>query len=420
MTQQARMALLTAQLQERDPRLAAQLERAGVNLAEIPPQGDPRTTADWWKGLTRQQRDLYVQAFPRVVGWLDGLPAPVRDRANRLTLNRRIDELEARSLLVAQLSPYEKRDLARLLKLRERIQSLDAMAAAKRGPEVFLLGLDSTTAGPWDGYGPKPDPFGKVPGGEKIPPGAKKFVSNSSPGPDGRVILALGNPDKAEHTGIYVPGTTTKLDSVTGGDIDRIKNLWTTTQQYSKHQPVSTIVWLGYDAPDSFTDAASGKYAEQGGQALDQFVNGIRAAQGDAHRHLTMVGHSYGSTVIGEGARIGNGLSVDDIVLAGSPGVRVPNAESLHMDPRHVWSELAAGGSSGRSRQEFAWRVRDGDLRNVSDRSVRREFRGTATLDRHPRPQRILEDRSRQRPDFELAQSGQGGGWDADGSGSRQ
>lgn len=342
-TQRARLALLTAQLQQTDPRLAARLTRAGVNLALIPPEGDPRATADWWKGLTRQQRDLCIQAFPQVVGWLDGLPTPDRDKANRLTLTRRIDELQARSLLVAQLSAYEKRDLARLLRLRERIQSLDAMAAAKRGPEVFLLGLDSTTAGPWDGYETKPDPFGKVPGGERIPPGAKKIVSNSAPGPDGRIILALGNPDEAAHTGIYVPGTTTKLDTVIGGDIDRIKNLWTTTQQFSQRRPVSTIVWLGYDAPDSFTDAASGRYAEQGGPALDQFINGVRAAQGDAHRHLTMVGHSYGSTVIGEAARLGNGLSVDDIVVAGSPGMRVPDAQSLHMDPRHVWSELAAG-----------------------------------------------------------------------------
>ncbi len=342
-TQSARLAVLTAQLQQADPRLAAELQRAGVDLSTVPPQGDPRATADWWKSLTDRQHELYIKAFPQVIGWLDGLPAPDRDRANRLVLTRRIDELQARSLLVAQLSSYEKRDLARLLKLRQRIDALDGMAAAKRGPEVFLLGLDTTTAGPWDGYGPKPDPFRRVPGGEKIPPDMRKFVSNSSPGPDGRIILALGNPDKATHTGVYIPGTTTKLDTLTGGDIDRIKNLWSTTQRFSRGQPVSTIAWLGYDAPDSFTDAASGKYAERGGPALDQFVNGVRAAQGEGHRHLTMVGHSYGSTVIGEAARVGNGLNVDDIVVAGSPGMRVPNAQELHMDPSRVWSELAAG-----------------------------------------------------------------------------
>ncbi len=350
--QRARLAILAAQLEHTDPKLGAQLKKAGVDLFTVPPQGDPRATAGWWKGLTKQQHDLYIQAFPQVIGWLDGLPAPDRDRANRLTLTRRIDELEARALLVAKVTPYEQRDLARLLKLRERIQALDDVAEAKRGPEIFLLGLDSTTAGPWDGYDSKTDPFRKVPGGERIPPGVQKFVSNSLPGPDGRIIIALGNPDQAAHTGVYVPGTMTKLDTVTGGDVDRIKNLWNTTQRFSRGQPVSTIAWLGYDAPDSFTDAASAKYAERGGPVLDQFINGVRAAQGEAHRHLTLVGHSYGSTVIGEGARVGNGLNVDDIVVAGSPGMRVPNAKSLRMDPGHVWSELAAGdpvGDLGRS-----------------------------------------------------------------------
>ncbi|WP_051712301.1 alpha/beta hydrolase [Spirillospora albida] len=342
--QQTRFAVLTAQMEKGDPELAARLRKTGVDLSLIPLRDGARATAEWWRGLTAEQRKLYIEAFPQVIGWLDGLPARDRDRANRLTLAKRIDELSTKMLLVPELSPYEKRDLQRLRTLQEKIQGLDARAAAGRGPQVFLLGLNSTTAGQWDGYGPKPDPlrYGP-PGSQYLPPDAKKVVSNSSPGPDGRVIIALGDPDKAAHTGVYVPGTTTKLDGFSGGDINRIDDLWRAAMPVAGGRPVSTIAWLGYDAPDSLTDAGDGKYAVEGGPRLDRFIDGIRAAQGDGHRHLTLIGHSYGSTVIGAGARSGNGLNVDDIIAVGSPGMKVGRADQLHMSSSRVWSELASG-----------------------------------------------------------------------------
>lgn len=49
------------------------------------------------------------------------------------------------------------------------------------------------------------------------------------------------------------------------------------------------------------------------------------------------MGHSYGSTVVGEAAKTG-GLPVDDIVVAGSPGMHVDTASQLMDDPRHVWA----------------------------------------------------------------------------------
>ncbi|MEK8106543.1 alpha/beta hydrolase [Micromonospora sp. M12] len=35
---------------------------------------------------------------------------------------------------------------------------------------------------------------------------------------------------------------------------------------------------------------------------------------------MTVVGHSYGSTVLGEAASTGNGLAADDLIAVGSPG----------------------------------------------------------------------------------------------------
>lgn len=320
-----------------DPRLVARLTAAGVEPAKIPLGADPRSVSEWWCGLTVDQRALYTQAFPLVIGWLDGLPTAARNAANRLTLTNRLRHLESKP--TGQLTDFEQRDLTRLQKLRDQLDLLDAQAARMPGREAFLLGLDSTTPGPWDGYDPKQNPLEGIPGGDKV----QKLFSDFSPGPDGRVILAIGNPDKAHHTGIYVPGTTSQLDD-TEADLKRIQSLWDEVSQRSNGQPVSVISWLDYDAPDGIiADAPQPQYADAGGPQFDRFVDGVRASQGNTHWHVTAIGHSYGTAVIGEAARIGNGLNVEDIVVAGSPGMRVAQARELHMTPSRVWAQAAPG-----------------------------------------------------------------------------
>src|SRR2546423_5256920 len=53
--------------------------------------------------------------------------------------------------------------------------------------------------------------------------------------------------------------------------------------------------------------------------------------------HTTVIGHSYGSTVVGVAQR-DVGLHANDLIFVGSPGVGVDNAAGLHMDGSHVWS----------------------------------------------------------------------------------
>jgi hypothetical protein len=310
-------------LAERDPALAARLDGAGVDLSQIP-TGSATDVNTWWKTLTAEQRQLYITAFPLRIGWTNGVPAVDRDKANRLTLATRLSELKGK--LGSQLTVFEQRDLERLQKLDEKLRAI-----AAGGEPVYLLGLDSTTPGPWDGYGKQGGPLaGELP----------KTVVDGTPGPDGRVIVAIGNPDTAAHTGVYVPGTTAELDKI-GGDIERAEHLYRRGQRYSPGQ-VSVITWLGYDAPDAIVkDSPVDKYAAVGAPELDGFVNGLRAVQG-AHPHIVAIGHSYGSTVVGVAAKDG-GLHVDDIIVAGSPGMHVAHAKDLHLDPKHVWAEKADG-----------------------------------------------------------------------------
>jgi hypothetical protein len=53
-----------------------------------------------------------------------------------------------------------------------------------------------------------------------------------------------------------------------------------------------------------------------------------------------VVGHSYGSLVVGKAAADG-GFDADEVVFVGSPGVGVDSAAQLNVPPGHVWSSTA-------------------------------------------------------------------------------
>ncbi|MFF4667576.1 alpha/beta hydrolase [Streptomyces sp. NPDC001282] len=162
-------------------------------------------------------------------------------------------------------------------------------------------------------------------------------------------MLANGNPDKADHVGVYVPGTFSSLESIGDGDdhgdLGRGDRLWAETSRLTPGQKVSMITWFDYDAPDSIVPQATrGQYAEEGGPRLYDFLQGSREAQESAdgtRAHTTVIGHSYGSTVAGVSAQSGSWKdpeAVDDFVFAGSPGVQADHAADLGVGADHVWA----------------------------------------------------------------------------------
>ncbi|WP_157963577.1 alpha/beta hydrolase [Actinocorallia populi] len=308
-----------------DPKLYARLLRAGVDPADMPGCGAAEVRK-WWELLGREQRRLYVLAFPALIGWADGVPAAARDKANRTVLERRLEQL--RESPAGSLTPFEARDLRRLERLADKLASVER----DTGQKAYLLGLSSTLAGPWDGPGEKP----------LLPDSIPRLVTDPTPGPDGRVIIAIGNPDRSRHTGIYVPGTTAQLDNI-DGDVERVVNLWKQSQNYVFKDAVSTVMWLGYDAPDGIVaDATRDQYADAGAPKLRGFVNGIRAGQDAPKAHVTVIGHSYGSVVVGEAAKKRD-FAADDIVVAGSPGMHVGKAAELGIGAERVWAQAAEG-----------------------------------------------------------------------------
>ncbi|MFF2727489.1 alpha/beta hydrolase [Streptomyces sp. NPDC058008] len=260
----------------------------------IPRDASPAERRDWWAGLTQEQREEYLAVYPDQIGNLDGIPALVRDAANRDNLRLLIGELEGRD---------DERSATQLAGLREIERQLGA--AAKPGePPMFLLGISDEG--------------------------------------NGRAIVSYGNPDTARNVATYVPGLNTSLDeNFAKNDLKRARDTVIATREIDSSSAM--IAWLGYDAPqlfdgmDSLAVMGSGR-ADIGGRSFNEFMGGLAATNEHDEPHLVAIGHSYGSRTVGSATQQSGGMpDVDDIVLLGSPGVGVERAEDLQVGKDHVF-----------------------------------------------------------------------------------
>ncbi|MGW5232729.1 alpha/beta hydrolase [Streptomyces nodosus] len=301
----------------------------------IPHGKSPTENREWWSNLTDEQRDEYATLHPAEIGALDGLPSEVRDTSNRLVL------AETRALLSQQ---YERLGP----EPPQYVQVGDPPSAVvnplwqqwhKSGGERLRAQLKGMQA-----IQDRLDASG-VPGRNGEPGLPQAYLLGFDTKGDGHAIIANGNPDTADHTAVFVPGTGSKLEDA-GGDIRRMTDTWRQTQQMAPGKATSTITWIGYDAPQNLvTDSPRPSYAYGAAPKLNSFLDGLRAAEGsDAvclpSHHTTVIAHSYGTTVVGAAAKEHH-IAADDIVVAGSPGMLVGDASDLGVGKDHVWSEAA-------------------------------------------------------------------------------
>lgn len=276
-----------------------------------PPPRSPEENAQWWSAVPAAEQDYYVTSYPAQIGGTDGLPAEVRHEANMTTLRQ--DAAGGHDREGAQ-------------KLLDRIEGSQGGDPSDR---ILLLGYE--------------------------PPGADG-------NPDAKVIASFGNPDTADNVAVYVPGTTTNLGSVSGGDMDRMAALQAQAETVPGSGETSTIVWLGYDAPDNLATATQAHHATDGAPALRDFTFGLRAAHQGPEARTTVIGHSYGATVVGTADALdGPGLAANDIVAMGSPGMGyeaderrpgwgpfkidsplIDDISDMHIGKDHFWAGAAS------------------------------------------------------------------------------
>ena len=235
----------------------------------VPATREPVEVAHWWAALSEAQQRAVISASPAVVGVLDGVPAWARDRANRLLLDRAIQDPRTPAAAAGTA-----RAVARRIAREE---------AAGQHVQVQLLDLTGD-----------------------------------------RVVLALGDLDTAETVAVLVPGVGNTPEDDLGGLVGNARDVAAAAHDASPGTSVVSVVWLGYRTPSNLVAGTVRFAAESGGPVLAQSLAGLAAARtatATGPSRTTVVAHSYGTVVVDEAADEPGLLAADAVVLLGSPGM---------------------------------------------------------------------------------------------------
>ncbi|MDL5201362.1 alpha/beta hydrolase [Streptomyces sp. ALI-76-A] len=253
------------------------------------PDTGPRRLARFFAALTAQEGAVLARRYPLAVGNMNGAPAELRYRANRIALGQaRRDELKR--MHDTRLSPGGQQQAGL------RMHRYEALMAKGRR----ILAFD--------------------------------------PGGTGRVAEVFGDLTTAERVSVVVPGVDTDLLTFQrtsrrySAPAGMAEALHEAERAASPTTRTAVIAWADYTAPAGLgLDSATAMRAAQGAVRLNALVRGL---PGDSP--VSLFCHSYGSVVCGLAAR-GLPDRVADIAVAGSPGMRVASAAHLRTSAR-VWA----------------------------------------------------------------------------------
>lgn len=295
---------------------------------------DPKAFHDLWVGLTPAEKDaLWKQ--DQYLGNRDGMPVVDRDHYNRIKLD---DEYTRASAAQAQFDALERQHpqwvnpnnvLVSERAEYERWQALrdDAAARAKFLPDLQQIRNQLHENG---------DRF------LANDPNRKLLLLDTQTGDNAHAAISLGNPDTATNVSTYVPGTGSEPSKM-AEDMIRCQRMQSLSQANGSVD-TAVIAWFGYDSPPTAVnigqqllpwvdndDASNIRYADAAAPALDRFQSGLRVTHDGAPSYNTVVGHSYGTTVVGDAAAHGRVLDADAVVLVASPGATVDHVSELHL-----------------------------------------------------------------------------------------
>ncbi|MGP4055913.1 alpha/beta hydrolase [Mycobacterium sp. 4D054] len=306
----------------------------GQNIAIPSADTDPAGVTAWWNALTDDQRRGLIDQHPPILGNLNGIPAEVRDQVNVAVMDDHLDRVEnvasrnhvPADEVVGNPGRYGLTD-----------GDVTRYQNAKRTQEGLLHQLGAP-----DGESRRYSEIGAQERHDRNwrPTMLWAYDPQAFDG-KGRAAVSIGNPDKASNTAVIVPGTSASVRDgwLSDGHNDAI-NLYGQSLKADPGDPTAVISWMGYDTPESFTDPniANAGLARAGGDALAWDVNGLSVThEVGVPEHVTVIGHSYGSTTVAD-AFASSGMRADDAILLGSPGTDVArSAADFNLDGGRVY-----------------------------------------------------------------------------------
>ena len=293
----------------------------------------PSQNAAWWNSLNEKQRRHLIDHCPDEIRHLDGLPASVRDQANRNALKGYVDANgdkhkgaleEARGAL--KTAQDESASEEEIEQLKEKVADLEAIELETDNDFREHSGLTPTYLLDFD-YD-------------------EKYHRTTA-------IVSSGDPDTASYVSTLVPGIGTNVRGDLGDYIKRNENLRAQTAEAGTDpNDVATISYLGYVAPKNdfghLYQAADIGYADRAAPDLARFEEGLRAS-GKANGHSftnTVIGHSYGSTTAGKAmTQVAEG-TVDNFIMCGSPGAGAESIDQYNVPKGHVYESSVPEGDA--------------------------------------------------------------------------
>ena len=289
-----------------------------------PLPADPQQFNDLWDQLTPEQKDWFYER-DHSIGNHPGMPFADRNTYNR----RHLDELMQTEQGTIDHMQSRFDDLARRVYLGDH--------SAATGNELAALGPQLATARH------RMNGYTAVDGVLEGRDGAPRLLAMIDD--HGRAAVSIGNPDTASHTATFVPGTGQDLGAFHASDRkseEMFAAALRANPALSSHD-VAVTTWMGYDRPMNLGEAAFPGRAEAGGAGLDSFIDGMHASHTGAVPAVdTVIGHSYGSTLVGGAATGGNHLAADNVIAVGSPGMLTDHASNLSLaEGANVYSMTA-------------------------------------------------------------------------------
>lgn len=254
----------------------------------------PTAVTRYFAGLTAASQRHLADRYPLVVGNLNGAPAEIRYRANRVAL-RQAMAAERRWLKTADASAWGARNG------RRKVHRYESLLNERR----HILGFD--------------------------------------PSGDGRAIEVIGDLDTADRIEIVVPGADNGLLNFerTVGAVTApagmARNLYDAIRGQDPRAKVAVIAWADYQTPARIgIGALTGALAERGAERLRAFITSL-----PERPRVSVFCHSYGTIVCGLAAQdLPADRRLSNLTALGSPGMRTPTAADLDAD--RVWA--ARGG----------------------------------------------------------------------------
>ncbi|GHF06499.1 alpha/beta hydrolase [Pseudolysinimonas yzui] len=276
-------------------------------LSTSPPAAS--AVATWWERTPAASRASLREDLPAVVGNLEGVPYAVRDLANRTFLAQTVADIHAQ--LDAGVGRAMEDELRARLNMLAAVET--SLITGASGERRSLVALDVTA--------------------------------------QGRAVIAVGDLAEADYVTFFVPGmyvgVAEQLVDWTGNAETSLLEQQEWLGRLDLDGDVATVAWIGYHTP-TVVNIAGLDLAYQGRDSLTASVQGLKAVRGgvaaaqspDPGPYVSIVAHSYGSTAAMLALQE-NDISVDALILVGSPGSPATSVDDLKVANHNVWVAAA-------------------------------------------------------------------------------